>query len=117
MQAFRAYCGAKAPNDVPIVITLSRKIICCMTMPERHRLFGWRRTSKSRIGFAPVILITGAGDVLKLEVAYAKEQADAWNDVSDPISECKPGNSGIHVSLPVLHEKSNCQVKRLPGRL
>lgn len=30
-----------------------------------------RRTSKSRIEFSPAILITGAGDVLGLEVAYA----------------------------------------------
>lgn len=76
-----------------------------------------RCTSKSRIDFDFAILITGAGDVLGLEVAYAKEQADAWNDVSDPIPECKPGHSGIHVSLPILHEEINRQVNRLSGRL
>ena len=76
-----------------------------------------RRTSKSRIEFAPAILITGAGDILGMEVAYAKEQADAWNDVSGPITECKPGHSGIHVSLSILHEEINGQVNGLSGRL
>ena len=75
------------------------------------------RTSKSRMAFAPAILITGAGHVLRLEVAYAEAQADAWNDVSGFIPGCKPGHSGIHVSLPILHAKIDRQINRLSGGL
>ena len=76
-----------------------------------------RRTSKSRIAFVPAILVTGAGNVLGLEVDYAEKQADAWIDVSGPIPECKPGHSGIYVSLPVLHEKVVRQIDCLSGGL
>ena len=75
------------------------------------------RTSKSRMAFVPAILITGAGHVLRLEVAYAEAQADAWNDVSGFIPGCKPGHSGVHVSLPILHAKIDRQISCLSGRL